>query len=184
MEIANSYSELNDSVEQERRLRMQFCRMLSDDLDLLSEFLSQEPQAPVAAGTSRGRALLDVVGLGWGLMRRQQGNPSADSAGFCQLRKLAEDCLGRFVHSGPLLPETEAFFLTIKDDDQQLGKLKKVKERFTDPSLTIDEDFVNALEHGMPPAGGLGIGIDRVVMLLAGVDSIRDVILFPLMRPE
>jgi lysyl-tRNA synthetase class 2 len=72
----------------------------------------------------------------------------------------------------------------LNDPQEQRERLLEDLQDDTETGLrSIDEDFVRALEYGMPPAGGMGIGIDRLVMLLTDSPSIRDVILFPLMKP-
>lgn len=106
---------------------------------------------------------------------------------LCPLAKTKKD--------NPLLSERFELFIAgievanayseLNDPVEQRRRFEEeIKNLPQEEAKCIDEDYVMALEHGMPPAGGLGIGIDRLVMLFADQPSIRDVILFPLLRPE
>jgi lysyl-tRNA synthetase class 2 len=78
-------------------------------------------------------------------------------------------------------------FSELNDPDAQAERFRQQLAARASGDLDahlFDDDYVRALEHGMPPAGGEGIGIDRLTMLFTGRASIRDVILFPLLRPE
>ncbi len=103
--------------------------------------------------------------------------------------------LGKTRKDNPLISERFELYIAgievgnayseLNDPIEQKKRFEEeIRELDTSEKKAVDEDYVLALEHGMPPAGGLGIGIDRMVMLLTDQPSIRDVILFPLLRPQ
>ncbi|MDD4894243.1 MAG: lysine--tRNA ligase [Candidatus Omnitrophica bacterium] len=98
---------------------------------------------------------------------------------LCPLAKTKKD--------NPLLTDRFELFMggmEVANAYSELNDPIEQKKRFGEQGGQIDEDFVRALEYGMPPAGGLGIGIDRLVMIFTNSASIRDVILFPQLRAE
>ncbi|MGB5697105.1 MAG: amino acid--tRNA ligase-related protein, partial [Polyangiales bacterium] len=78
-------------------------------------------------------------------------------------------------------------FSELNDPDDQAGRFEsqlRNRARGDEEAMDFDADYIRALCHGMPPAAGFGLGVDRLVMLLCNQPSIRDVLLFPLLRPE
>jgi lysyl-tRNA synthetase class 2 len=104
------------------------------------------------------------------LTKRQTGNP--------QIAERFE----LYIHGMELANAYTELNDPITQEETFRRQLTGMKEE--DSMAKMDDDFVRALRHAMPPAGGLGIGIDRLVMLLTNTQTIRDVILFPLLRPE
>ena len=103
--------------------------------------------------------------------------------------------LARVNNDNPLIADRFEFFIMgkeiangfseLNDPDDQKKRFEdqvKLKDSGNDEAMYFDEDYIEALEYGMPPTAGEGIGIDRLVMILTDSPSIRDVLLFPLMR--
>ena len=70
------------------------------------------------------------------------------------------------------------------DQRERLEEQASLREGGDDEAMVMDEDYLMAMEHGMPPISGWGMGIDRFAALLCGAENLRDVVLFPLMKPE
>ncbi len=124
------------------------------------------------------------------LEQEMSGNPTFVTDYFTNLCPLAKGKL-----DNPLISERFELYIAglelgnayseLNDPAEQKKRFQEeLKDLTTQEKKKVDEDYCLALEHGLPPAGGLGIGIDRLVMLLTDQPSIRDVILFPLLRPE
>ena len=169
-------------------------------MDLLVEKTGVDPDSEAALVDAARKAGVDVDGLGkWELVDElfsQTVEPGLWDACFVcgQPKEMAPLCKARL--DAPELSERfEAFAagMEIANAYTELNDPVEQRTRFEEQAGgataaetggRLDEDFLTAMEHGMPPAGGLGIGIDRVAMILLGAPSIREVILFPQLRPR
>jgi len=154
----------------------------------------------VAAAKAKGVELADAAEKTWGnalyACFDQRVEEHLIQPTFITMYPVEVSPLTKRSPADPRLTERFEFFIChsemgnayseLNDPIDQRGRFQKQAEqraRGDEEAEMLDEDFLTAMEYGMPPTGGMGIGIDRCVMLLSGRDSIRDVLLFPTMKP-
>ncbi len=154
----------------------------------------------VAAAAAKGVELADAAEKTWGnalyACFDQRVEEHLIQPTFITMYPVEVSPLTKRSPEDPRLTERFEFFICrsemgnayseLNDPIDQRGRFMKQveqRERGDDETEMLDEDFLNAMEYGMPPTGGMGIGIDRAVMLFTNSDSIREVILFPTMKP-
>jgi lysyl-tRNA synthetase class 2 len=156
----------------------------------LRAWLVQQGETEAAVADLGGGRLLDEI-------FRHALEPTLLQPTFVVDYPLALSPLAKPHRADPRLTERFEFFVLgreianafseLNDPDDQRARFEdqgRQRAAGDDEAQQLDLDYIRALEYGMPPTGGIGVGVDRLVMLLAGHDSIRDVILFPAMRPE
>ena len=154
----------------------------------------------VAAAAAKGVELADAAEKTWGnalyACFDQKVEEHLSQPTFITMYPVEVSPLTKRSPEDPRLTERFEFFINCSEMgnayselndpiDQRARFMKQVeqRERGDDETEMLDEDFLTAMEYGMPPTGGMGIGVDRAVMLLTGADTIREVILFPTMKP-
>ena len=155
----------------------------------------------VAAAKAKGVELSDAAEKTWGnalyACFDQRVEEHLIQPTFITMYPVEVSPLTKRSPEDPRLTERFEFFIChsemgnayseLNDPIDQRGRFMKQveqRERGDDETEMLDEDFLNAMEYGMPPTGGMGIGIDRAVMLFTNSDTIREVILFPTMKPQ
>jgi lysyl-tRNA synthetase class 2 len=164
--------------------------VLTDGEPAMRAFLTGRGVSPEEAAEMAGGRLLDAV-------FQEALEPLLVQPTFLMDYPRALSPLAKPHREDPRLTERFEFFVLgkeignafseLNDPDDQRARFEdqgSQRDAGDDEAQQFDADYIRALEYGMPPTGGIGIGIDRLVMLLADCDSIRDVILFPAMRPE
>jgi lysyl-tRNA synthetase class 2 len=182
MEIANAFSELNDPLEQERRFKHQILyRNTEASLYLLIDDLIEEMTNQAAGLAHCDPVKMEQMAARAGALSSEVESQAADNPALMKALITFREHIHEIEHKAKSLGDgtVTVFSEKLEHDKQQIRDTRGEEEQ-----ETIDEDFITALEYGMPPTGGLGVGIDRLTMILTDNQTIREVIFFPALKEK
>ncbi|WP_226846827.1 lysine--tRNA ligase [Dehalogenimonas etheniformans] len=182
MEIANAFSELNDPLEQEKRFKLQILyRNTEAQLGLLTEELIAEMDAQVSGIAHCDPVKVEQMAARAGALSSEIEGQAGDNPAVLKALREFREHIHEVEHKAKSLSDKTVLSLSEK---LRMGQEKIKEARGEEEQETIDEDFITALEYGMPPTGGLGVGIDRLTMILTDNQTIREVIFFPALKDK
>ncbi len=173
--LANACQAMVPKLDSSAKKQLERCETHGERLYAIYELLV-EPDLAALYRTPDGSQSVPVFIIGYPIEVSPLARRNDDDPAFVDRFELFID--GREISNA---------FSELNDPDDQAARFEgqlRNRERGDDEAMDFDADYIRALSHGMPPAAGFGLGVDRLVMLLCNQPSIRDVLLFPLLRPE